>query len=186
MLRAAMWAASLVSASWAFGQQTDGEAGEAVRKALVGDWVGYLEYRDYSEPATSTKRVQLPTWLEVTATGKNLALHYVYDDGPTKVVEESEQLGLDSLAGTYTVITTKHSTMVYRAEGFNALRDGHGVLTLSGTGTENDKPSEERVTLTIRRNMVEWLLESRAAGAGEPFAFRHLYRFTRAQAPAVR
>lgn len=33
----------------------------AVQQALIGDWAGYLEYRDYSEPPTSAKRVQVPT-----------------------------------------------------------------------------------------------------------------------------
>ncbi len=37
----------------------------ALTQSLVGDWVGVLEYRDYSEPLTSTKRVQLPTWLQI-------------------------------------------------------------------------------------------------------------------------
>ncbi len=32
-----------------------------LQPALSGDWVGVLEYRDYSEPAGSTKQVQLPT-----------------------------------------------------------------------------------------------------------------------------
>src|SRR5579875_3976336 len=58
----------------------------ALTQALLGRWVGVLEYRDYSEPATSLKRVQLPTWLTVSTAAEGLATDYTYDDGPTKVV----------------------------------------------------------------------------------------------------
>src|SRR5262252_429661 len=53
---------------------------------LLGDWVGQLEYRDFS----SNERVFLPTWLRVTpgADGKAVQFAYTYDDGPNKTVHE--------------------------------------------------------------------------------------------------
>ena len=60
--------------------------------ALLGDWIGVLEYRDYSEPATSTKRVQLPTWLTIAPAGSSQTWHYLYDDGPSKTVEETDTI----------------------------------------------------------------------------------------------
>jgi hypothetical protein len=178
------------SAALCFGQQAPSAAGpaetqQAIQTALAGEWAGYLEYRDYSEPPTSTKRVQLPTWLSVTRSPAALLLHYIYDDGPNKVVDESEQLALDTAQHTYTTLEAGHAAEVYRVEGFDALRDGHGKLILNGTGTDNDKPSEQCITMTIRRNLVEWVLEVRAAGSQDAFTFRHLFRFTRAQPPAV-
>jgi len=56
---------------------------------------------------------------------------------------------------------------------------------LSGTCTDNDKPSETRVTITIRRNLLEILEETRPPGSDTPMAFRHAFRFTRAAAPTV-
>lgn len=156
-----------------------------IEQALIGDWSGYLEYRDYSEPPTSTKRVQLPTWLKVIPSGNGLLLHYVYDDGPGKVVDETEQLTVDVAQHTYTTLESGHPAEVYRTDGLDALHDGRSTLILLGSGVDNDTPSEQRVTMTIRRNLVEWLLEVRPAGSQQAFVFRHLYRFTRAEPPAV-
>jgi hypothetical protein len=61
----------------------------SLTQALIRDWVGVLEYRDYSEPPTTTKRVQLPTWLHIANTASAMQWHYVYDDDPNKVVEET-------------------------------------------------------------------------------------------------
>ncbi len=45
--------------------------------ALVGRWTGVLEYRDFSEPPTSQKRVQLPTWLTIRNQPQGLGFEYV-------------------------------------------------------------------------------------------------------------
>ena len=154
-----------------------------LRQAFEGDWVGVLEYRDYSEPASSTKRVQLPTWLSVSAAGNGLVEHFVYDDGPTKTVQETETVRFDPGAGTYTEIEAGKAEQVYRVAGFEKLKSGRGELVLTGMTTDNDKPAESRVTLTIRRNLLSWTEEVRAAGSGEGFVFRHRFTFTRAGAP---
>ena len=57
-----------------------------------------LEYRDYSEPPTSTKRVKLPTWLTVEADGADLKFNYIYDDGPNKTVVETASVHFDPTA----------------------------------------------------------------------------------------
>jgi hypothetical protein len=48
-----------------------------LQHAITGAWVGTLEYRDFSEPATSTKRVKLPAWRDVETSGADLRFHYV-------------------------------------------------------------------------------------------------------------
>jgi hypothetical protein len=55
---------------------------------FVADWTGELEFRDYQ----SDGRVKLPTLLDVklSADGHSLRFHYVYDDGPNKVVENRQ------------------------------------------------------------------------------------------------
>jgi hypothetical protein len=153
--------------------------------ALVGDWTGVLEYRDYSEPPTSIKRVQLPTWLHIASVSNSLQWHYIYDDGPNKVLDETDAVIFDPSASTYSESTNGKPPSVYKVTGYESLKDGRGVLVLSGTGTDNDKPSETRVTITIRRNLLEILEETRPAGSDAPMAFRHAFRFTRAAAPVI-
>jgi len=180
---------SLVLSTAAIAQQpppsVNGNGDSDVGRALQGNWAGYLEYRDYSEPPASTKRVQLPTWLTVSQTSTGLSLHYIYDDGPGKVVDETEQIVFDVQHGICTIEESAHSAEVYHVEGFKSLRAGLGVLNMTGTGRDNDKSAEECIALTIRRNIVERLLEARPAGSSEPYAFRHVFRLTRVQPPAV-
>lgn len=156
-----------------------------LQQALVGRWAGYLEYRDYSEPPSSIKRVQLPTWLAVMEAPGGLSLHYVYDDGQSKVVDETEQWSFDVTRRSCTIREAGHADQSYSVSGLDALHDGHGTLVLTGSGTDNKQASEQRLTVTVRRNLVEWLLETRPAGSADPFVFRHLFRFTRADPPAI-
>jgi hypothetical protein len=155
-----------------------------LRHAMIGDWTGVLEYRDYSEPATSTKRVQLPTWLNISASGETLTEHFVYDDGPAKVVDETLTLVLNVVASTYQVTSDKNRTESYRVEGYSALHAGLGSLVITGPTIDNNRPAETRIVLTVRRNLLAWTEENRAV-ATEPYIFRHSYTFTRAQAPKV-
>ena len=73
----------------------------ALRQSLTGAWVGVLEYRDYSEPPTSTKRVDLPTWLSISDSGKSMTWKYTYDDGPNKVLEETDTVIFDPASKSY-------------------------------------------------------------------------------------
>ena len=180
-MRTALVACLLVASC--FGQQP-APAG-ALQQALLGRWSGYLEYRDYSEPPTSGKRVQLPTWLAITNTSHGPSLHYIYDDGPSKVVDETEEWSFDTDHRTCTIREAGHPDQSYSVTGFDTLREGRGTLVLTGSGSDNKQPSEHRLTLTVRRNLVEWLLETRPAGSADPFVFRHLFRFTRADPPAI-
>lgn len=159
------------------------QIGSDLRTALLGEWVGFLEYRDYSEPVTSLKRVQLPTWFSIRTQPEGLRFHYIYDDGPTKIVESDDTVVIDTAAATYKVIATDKAAHSYAIAGLDRLRQGRGELVLTGTGTDNGKPADQRITLTIRRNMLLMLEEARPTGTTEPFAFRHKYVFTRAVAP---
>jgi hypothetical protein len=156
-----------------------------LQNAMMGTWVGTLEYRDYAEPATSTKRVKLPTWLHVDPAGADLRFLYVYDDGPTKTVRETSLVRIDAGAGVYTVLDSEGKVEnTYTIAGLEQLQAGRGTLTLTGKGTENDKPVDVRMTLRIGRNILEMMRET--AVSGQPFSFRHAYTFVRAEpvAPA--
>ena len=152
--------------------------------ALLGHWTGVLEYRDYAEPATSTKRVQLPTWLYIHSQGEALRFEYTYDDGPNKVVKSSPTVLIDEAAETYKVVPADGVAESYTVSGLATLRNAHGTLILTGEGTDNKKPAQIRTTLVVGRNLLSWLEEVRPAGSTEPFVFRHRYTFTRAEAPA--
>jgi hypothetical protein len=156
-----------------------------LRKAFAGEWTGVLEYRDYSEPATSTKRVQLPTWLSIRPDGDGLALHFVYDDGPTKTVESDETWVFDVAGATCTQTDKGKPGQVYRVAGFEKLKSGRGDLVFLGKAIDNDKPAESRTTVTVRRNLIAWTEEVRPEGSGAEFAFRHRYTFTRAERPTA-
>jgi len=156
-----------------------------LQQTLSGNWTGVLEYRDYSEPATSTRRVQLPTWLGITPEGSSQTWHYLYDDGPYKLVEETDTITFDPSTSTYAESDNGKPLHTYRVTGYTDLRSGRGQLVLLGSGTDNDKPAETRITLTIRRNLLTILEETRPAASTDPFAFRHSFTFTRANAPQI-
>jgi hypothetical protein len=152
--------------------------------ALSGEWTGVLEYRDYSEPASSTQRVQLPAWLTVKPGPGGLVMHFVYDDGPGKVVDETLTIALDVAASTYTITNDHGRAEVYTVDGFDRLRGGRGDFLLLGPTIDNGRPAESRISFTVRRNLLSWTEENRPTSA-IPFAFRHRYTFTRSKAPAV-
>ena len=147
-----------------------------------GRWVGVLEYRDFQ----TDEQVFLPTWLTLTpgADGLSVNLGYVYDDGPTKTVRESSTLKFAPDAGKATLGSDRDKTSeTYAVEGLaDFVKLGRGKLLLTGKGTENDKPVDVRITLTLRRNLYTFRKETRRPG--EEFKFRDAYTFTRAEAPA--
>lgn len=66
--------------------------------ASEGEWTGTLEYRDYQPPH---KRVTLATELYASLSSPNeLTLHYVFDDGPHKIVHSYDRLQIDLVAKT--------------------------------------------------------------------------------------
>lgn len=158
----------------------DATPADDIKTALTGNWVGTLEYRDFSEPATSAKRVKLPTWLTIEPFGADLTFHYVYDDGPTKTVTETSTIKISPEATQYTEKGEK-SESIYTVAGADKLKQGRGTLTLTGKGTDNNKPVAVRVTLKVGRNIIEELRET--AESGQPYVFRHNFVFTRSTYP---
>ncbi len=148
---------------------------------FVGAWVGQLEYRDFSD----NSRVFLPTWLRITqiSDGRSLRFAYVYDDGPTKTVKELSIFSLDTAAATATFTSDRdHSSDIYHVAGLaDFASKGRGTLILTGTGAENDKKVDVRITITLRRNLYTYQKETRPQG--QEFQFRDGYTFTRKEAP---
>ena len=154
---------------------------EQLYSGFLGDWVGQLEYRDFSD----NSRVFLPTWLHATLTsdGRSLRFAYVYDDGPTKIVRELSVITLDPVAGTIAFTSDRdHSSDTYKVSGLGEFAaKGRGSLALAGTGEENDKKVEVKITITLRRNLYTYQKETRLPG--QDFQFRDGYTFTRKEEP---
>lgn len=156
----------------------------AIYKPLLGFWKGDLTYRDY----TSDKQVTLPTTLDVTATpdAKSLRMHYVYDDGPGKQVEETDIITIDPAKHTYWTQTLGEKTSrTYTVSGLEPFaQKGGGTLVLFGTGEDNGKKVAVRNTLTQIGQTLTILHEARLPGAA--YRFRNRYNFTRSKnAPPV-
>ena len=150
-------------------------------QALLGNWIGTLEYRDYSD----NSRVKLPTMLRNSRTKGEVSvtMRYVYDDGPEKVVQDKDIVTLDEAASNYVIRSADgKSTDSYQVNGLNRLRaDGTGKLILIGKATENDAPVEVRETITLDATRLDILRETKLAGRS--FLFRHEYVFSRVVQP---
>ncbi|ADW70720.1 hypothetical protein [Granulicella tundricola] len=145
----------------------------AFEAALVGRWSGVLEYRDYQ----TNGRTKLPTWSSISLSHTGLTWQYTYDDGPNKQVVEN--LAVTVTPASYKVVNTDKpaDATTSSVAGLDALKNGRGTLVLTGTIQENNHPVEARTTLTLRRNLLEIVKETRAAG--EEFKFRDGYTLTR-------
>ncbi len=166
----------VLSMATAFAQTSS--ATDPVSVNFLGKWTGQLEYRDY----TTNGRVLLPTWLEITNAPEGMRFAYIYDDGPTKTVRETITMKIDAGKNIATFISEDKKSSTYNIEGLKEfMTTGHGKLILTGTGVENEKKVDVRITITLRRNLYQYVKETRPAG--EEFQFRDAYTFTRATPP---
>jgi hypothetical protein len=176
-----LFLATLTAISLASAQSNQPATRDQIYDALTGSWTGQLEYRDYQ----SNERVMLPTWLEIkrASDGRSLEYTYTYDDGPTKTVVEKSTVMIDPVKNEYTSTSIEdHSSQTFQAEGLKPpSQRGRSQFVLNGKGTENDKPVDVRITITIDRNLYEYKKETRLAGS--EFAFRDGYVMTRRNPP---
>jgi hypothetical protein len=154
----------------------------AIHSALLGSWTGTLQYRDYQ----SDQLVSLPTWLDVTSADNNRSLifHYTYDDGPDKIVHETSLVRLDLDKNTFTVSSEDgKESDTYQMSGADKLSaSGLGTLTMTGSGMDNKKKVDVRITLRLDRNSYSYLRETRLPD--ESFQMRDAYTFTRRNPPS--
>ena len=146
--------------------------------ALTGSWKGTLEYRDYR----SDRRVTLPTTLLVTPSADGLTLAYTYDDGPGKTVRSTERITIGGDGSTYRVQNGAGTyDATFAAVGLREFGKGTNTVVLVGTGTENDKPVDIRITVKIDGDGFAMLRESRLSGAD--WLYRNQYQFKRDAGP---
>jgi hypothetical protein len=143
----------------------------------MGSWVGTLEYRDFSD----NSREKLGTLLRVfrEKTSGHLVFRYVYDDGPTKVVQDRDEVVIDEPTGKWTILDSAgkmNDTYDFKPP-VHWSPSGKAALTLAGHATENGAAVDIRQTLTVDASTMVVLRESKLPG--QTFLFRHEYRFTR-------
>ena len=150
----------------------------AIEQALTGAWAGALEYQDYSPPR---RRVALPTTLMVARDKDRTALilHFVYDDGPGKLVTEVERFALDG-EGRHIEWGAVSDTIrqVYTVRESRPGDGGRGRrMMLEIQGSDDDAPATIRETVSVTERELRILKEVRpaASGAGARFGFRHEY-----------
>ena len=144
-----------------------------------GTWTGSLTYKDYQDP---TREVTLPTQMFVAlAEPGKLALHYVYDDGPKKIVHSYEALSID--LGAKTALWTEalgKPAVPYRVTFYEAkAKDGEIVLVLEADGTDPNKPALAQERIEISPNRLYF--ERRTGATPKDLSFVHRYIFSRAK-----
>ncbi len=149
----------------------------ALYAAMAGSWTGALEYKDYSNPK---RRVTLPTKLAITLAPDSSALlmHYVYDDGPGKIVEDDDRFVANATVSTIAWGGLKSAAQQYVvSDAVGAATAGRIAIVLQGEGMDDNKPATIRETITLSADSLRILKETRFAGSD--FAFRHEYRMHR-------
>lgn len=139
---------------------------------VQGAWSGTLSYRDYSRP---DRLVTLPTRLHIALlTPQEIALHYVFDDGPGKTVHSYERMAFDFGA----------RRLMWISGDRNDAYDITSVQQQDGTRTVS---FERQVENSIHRYAM--LLGARRLTLGKEegtpstgFQFRNRFEFTRSEA----
>ncbi len=173
-----------------------------LNRAFVGQWKGALEYRDY----TSNERVTLPTELVVAARelsetnsdANSLSFRYTFDDGPGKIVRSQTAVKFDAKTNIYSAQAENNGVLgkkrdeykiVSGADSFNGDSTTARSLQMLGTGEENGKAVDVRITLSLLGDKLTWLRETReaqtnvekndSAAPQKDFQFRHEYKLVR-------
>ena len=144
-------------------------------ESAAGSWKGTLTYRDYQNP---DKRVVLPTRLVVSMTGPDeLALYYVFDDGPGKIVYSYERMLFRVPAGELVWISgsNKPAPSTYR-------------ITAATTADRTSKISFEKASdAEVDRYALEispraWTLSKLEVKASGVETLRNKYELTKSDA----
>jgi len=143
----------------------DDTAGVAA-KALMGDWAGTLDYRDFRKDTRET----LPTLMQ----SDGAVLSWTFDDGPGKTVRSSENWAFGASGQTLTITAGKNAPDQWRVVESRASADGTSfTLVLEGEGKEAGRSVTARKILTRDGNRLRITKQTRVAG--EPFLMRQSY-----------
>ncbi|WP_295645984.1 hypothetical protein [uncultured Methylibium sp.] len=140
--------------------------------AVQGAWRGTLSYRDYSRP---DRVVTLPTRLYIALLAPHeIALHYVFDDGPGKTVHSYERMAFDFGAKRLTWISGDRNN----AYDITSVQPQDGARAVSfERQVEN---STHRYAMLLGAQRLTLGKEEGTPSAG--FQFRNRFEFTRGEA----
>lgn len=142
---------------------------EPALAAVQGAWRGTLTYRDYSRP---DRLVTLPTRLYVALVApQEMALHYVFDDGPGKTVHSYERMAFDF--GTKRLLWVSGT----RTSSFDitSVEDQDGARTV--TFERQVEGSTHRYTMLLGAQRLTLAKEEGSPSVG--FQFRNRFEFGR-------
>lgn len=142
-----------------------------------GEWAGTLTYKDYSHP---DKRVTLPTMLFVARTAPDeIAMHYVFDDGPGKIVHSYERIRFDlaNNRASWTSGPKGESARDYRISARAMDGNTYRITLDRGERNEKDEPVRLRYELAFDPHGLNFLHEDATGTA--PLAFRNRYQLER-------
>ncbi len=149
---------------------------------IAGLMIGELEYRDYQ----SGRRVLLPTWQHFSpmaergaARGVAFRERVVYDDGPGNTIYSTNEIRVAGSLWIEGESSGKPDTL--RIVGTKRVGTST-VLTLLGSGMDDNQRVEFRYTVTLGARVSKRLKEFRMPGG--QWEYRHEYRFTREAVPA--
>jgi hypothetical protein len=146
--------------------------------ALEGTWRGTLQYRDYQPPFG---KVSLPTQLYAALLSPNeLALHYVYDDGPGKIIHSYDRLKIDLPVKVVTFTAAKAGDIIVANVVSSATVKGALEIIAEVETMKQKIKFTMRYTLRLSATEIEILKEESDAAAAGKFEFRSKYGFTRA------
>lgn len=144
----------------------------ALIEAARGTWGGNLTYRDYQKP---DRMVTLKTELVASLVAPDeLALFYVFDDGPGKTVYSYERLKFDLVANL--LVWTSGINKPDRAEyqiTTSVMREGRYHLTFQRT---HDASTDDYL---FEVNRQTWLLAKHESTGNSQRTLRSKYEFTR-------
>jgi hypothetical protein len=142
-----------------------------------GEWAGTLIYKEASQP---DKRVTQPTMLFVARTAPDeIALHYVFEDGPGKIEHAYERMKFDLAANRVSWLSGPkgENARDYRISA-RALDGNTYRITLDrGERNDKDEPVRLRYELAFDPHGMNFLHEDAVGGA--PLAFRSRYQLER-------
>ena len=147
----------------------------AALTSIEGAWQGTLEYRDYQPPF---KRVTLPTRLYVAvASPKELALHYIFDDGPKKTVHSYDRLAIDLDAGTVRFSGLQAEDVTLATVVGSKTTDG--MLEVTAERSQETKGVMEVTRYRLRFGASAFEVLKTAGPKGAESEFRNQYVFKR-------
>jgi len=137
-------------------------------EAATGTWAGTLTYRDYQKP---DRTVSLKTVMTATLVAPDeLALYYVFDDGPGKTVYSYERMTFDLAAHRvlWSSGISKPSRMEYVITAHSA-KEGRHALAFETT------QDAETQTYALEFSAKDWLLTKHESSEGQEKVLRSKY-----------